>query len=263
MHRYPRPGLAGFTVDSLVERPYSRCRMAPRFRCVLIDHDDTAVESTATVHYPAHLEALQVLRPGRVPPSQEEWIVRNFHGIMEYLEGDLGLTRDEQLTELAIWRRWTERSAPPFYPGFLELLGDFRRHGGLVVVISHSEADVIESHYRAAQDPPFLPDLIFGWDHDDNRRKPSPWPVLEALRRLSCAPSEALIVDDLKPGVLMARAAGVSMAAAGWSHRIAEIETYMRANATWYCPRVEDLRLLLLGEGSTAAPDALGKSASP
>ncbi len=115
-----------------------------------------------------------------------------------------------------------------FFPGFLDLLKDYRRAGGRVAVISHSEAGVIEGHYRAAAgglgaaaaDPPFLPDLIFGWEADANHRKPSPWPVGEALRLFGLPAKEALVVDDLKPGVLMAHAAGVDFAAAGWSHRV-------------------------------------------
>jgi phosphoglycolate phosphatase/pyrophosphatase PpaX len=219
-----------------------------RYRCILIDHDDTAVDSTAAVHYPAHLEALRVLRPGRTPPSMEQWLLWNFHGIMEYLVGELGMTREELGTEFEIWRRWTTSHVPGFYPGFLDLLARYRAAGGRVAVISHSEADVIEGHYRAARTPPFLPDLIFGWEHDEGRRKPSAWPVEEALSRFDCAASEALIVDDLKPGVLMSRATGVAIAAAGWSHRVPEIEEYMRANAEFYCPRVEDLGPLLLDD---------------
>ena len=72
--------------------------MGVRFRCILIDHDDTAVDSTAATHYPAHLEALRVLRPGRTPPTKEEFLLRNFHGIMDYLAGELGL--DECLAQL-------------------------------------------------------------------------------------------------------------------------------------------------------------------
>jgi len=93
-----------------------------RYRCILIDHDDTAVDSTEAVHYPAHLEALRILRPGRTPPTKEEWLLRNFHGIMEYLEGDLGMTREELGRELEIWRGWTSSHVPPFFPGFLPLL---------------------------------------------------------------------------------------------------------------------------------------------
>jgi phosphoglycolate phosphatase/pyrophosphatase PpaX len=220
--------------------------MPIRYRAILIDHDDTAVDSTAVIHYPAHLEALRTLRPQYAPPSKDQWLVRNFHGIMEYLVGELRMTEAELKTEFEIWRRWTTSRVPPFFPGFLAMLADFRRHGGLVAVISHSETDIIERHYRAAPDVAFLPDLIFGWEHDAEKRKPSPWPVQEALRQFDCAPSDALIVDDLKPGVLMSHATGVPIAAAGWSHRVAEIEEYMRAHSVAYCRRVEDLRSLLL-----------------
>ena len=66
--------------------------MAQRYRCILVDHDDTAVDSTTAIHYPAHVESLRVLRPGRTPPTSDEWILHNFHGIMEYLVDDIKLT---------------------------------------------------------------------------------------------------------------------------------------------------------------------------
>ncbi len=220
--------------------------MTGRYRCILIDHDDTAVDSTSVVHYPAHVEALRVLRPGRIPPTVDQWLLCNFHGIMEYLAGDLAFTREELAAEFEIWRSFTTTRVPPFFPGFLDLLEEYRARGGMVAVISHSEVEVIERHYRVARTPPFLPDLIFGWEHDESRRKPSPWPVREALRRLGCTPGEALIIDDLKPGVLMARATGVAIAAAGWSHRVEEIERYMRAEADMYCACIGDLAAILL-----------------
>jgi beta-phosphoglucomutase-like phosphatase (HAD superfamily) len=221
--------------------------MGLRFRCLLIDHDDTAVDSTASVHYPAHLETLRVLRPGRAPPTLAEWLLCNFQpGVMEYLVGELGLNEEELKTAYGIWRSWTTSRTPRFYPGFLDCLRDFRLAGGLVAVISHSEKDIIEAHYRAAQGPPFLPDIVFGWMNDAAKRKPSPWPVAEALRALGCAPAEALIIDDLKPGVLMSDATGVAIAAAGWGHTIPPIEAYMRAHTLAYFSRIEDMRSFLL-----------------
>jgi beta-phosphoglucomutase-like phosphatase (HAD superfamily) len=237
------------------------------YRCIFIDHDDTAVDSTGAVHYPAHVAALAALRPGRTPPSREQWLLYNFHGIMGYLEGELGMSEAELEKEMEIWRSFTTTRVPPFFPGFRELLADYHAAGGLVAVISHSEKDVIESHYRAAGGgfgaageefgaaaggpraapaPAFVPDLIFGWDNDAQKRKPSPWPVEEGLRLFGCRAGEALIVDDLKPGVLMSRATGVAIAAAGWSHRVPEIERYMRANAACYCASIDDLRAVLL-----------------
>jgi beta-phosphoglucomutase-like phosphatase (HAD superfamily) len=220
--------------------------MPIHFRCLLLDHDDTAVKSTEAVHYPAHLESLRVLRPGLARPTLEKWLLANFHGIMEYLVGELGLTPEELARELEIWRSFTSSRSPDFFPGFTDVLADFRRCGGRVAVISHSEADVIEAHYRRAGDPDCVPDLIFGWTADQEKRKPSPWPVREALSRFGLAREEALIVDDLKPGVLMSRASGVAIAGAGWSHRVAEIERYMRAHTIAYFESVEAFRDFLL-----------------
>jgi beta-phosphoglucomutase-like phosphatase (HAD superfamily) len=220
--------------------------MPLRFKCLLVDHDDTAVNSTAAIHYLSHLECLRELRPGLKAPSLEEWFLINFNGIMKHLEGELGFSKGELDRELEIWRNFTRNRTPEFFPGFLELMGDFRREGGRVAVISHSEGDVIASHYARSGVPEACPDLIFGWDDDAARRKPSPWPVREALERFGLGEREALILDDLKPGVLMSRATGVPAAAAGWSHRIPEITRYMRANTIVYFESVEEARAYLI-----------------
>lgn len=222
-------------------------RSALRYKCLLLDHDDTAVKSTETVHYPAHLESLRVLRPGRPAPTLEKWLLANFHGIMEYLVGELGLTAAELDRELEIWRSFTSTRTPEFFPGFTEVLSEFRRRGGRVAVISHSEAGTIESHYRRVGDPDCMPDLVFGWVENEEQRKPSAWPVRQALEHFGLEAGEALIVDDLKPGVLMSRASGVAIAGAGWSHRVSEIEGYMRANTIAYFTSVASFGSFLLG----------------
>ncbi len=48
------------------------------------------------------------------------------------------------------------------------------------------------------------------------------------MEKLNLRPQDLLMVDDLKPGFDMARAAGVSFAAALWAHQIPEIHGYMR-----------------------------------
>ena len=134
------------------------------------------------------------------------------------------------------------KRTPPFFPGFLELLTEFKSRGGLVTVVSHSEKEIIEGHYRANhQVIGWMPDMIFGWDEDQSKRKPSIYPVERILEAFKLQPREALIVDDLKPGVVMARAAGVPVAASGWGHDIPEIRAYMKEHCFAYLDTVGDL----------------------
>ena len=53
------------------------------------------------------------------------------------------------------------------------------------------------------------------------------------------------MVDDLKPGYDMAKAAGVDIAAAAWAHNVPEIASFMRENCEYFCVTPEDLRKIL------------------
>ena len=216
--------------------------MAIRYKCLILDHDDTAVNSTATIHHPAHIKIMEELRPGVPAISLLGWFEKNFDpGIMEYMKKELGFSQEEIMREYEIWREYTTSRIPDFYPGFLDVLSRFKQEGGIITVISHSEKDLIIRDYRAAgADPRTIPELIFGWDYDDNKRKPHPWPVEQILQHFTLDPAEALILDDLRPAVQMGRAAGVDVAAAGWGHDIPVIRRYMQEHCTAYFHRVEE-----------------------
>lgn len=51
--------------------------------------------------------------------------------------------------EHRIWRAAMEAATPGFFGGVAELLAEFRRRGGKVAVVSHSEADIIAMNYAA------------------------------------------------------------------------------------------------------------------
>lgn len=218
------------------------------YRCLLIDHDDTSVDSTRHIHYPAHLEILKTLRPGERAISLEGWFEKNFSpGLFDYYTGELGFTAEEMAREFEIWRSFTTTMVPDFFPGFIDLLREFRSRGGLVAVISHSEAELIRRDYTHRGEG-FEPDLIYGWDHDPERRKPHPRPALEALERLGVAPDQAAMLDDLLPGIEMAELAGVDSLGAGWGHRVDSIVREMRRRCSAYFTSVDDLRRFLLEE---------------
>jgi len=219
-----------------------------RYRCLILDHDDTAVDSTRRVHYPAHLRSMEVLRPELPPIDIETWFQKNCDpGIMQFLIDELGLTPEELAVENRIWREFTARGTPRFYDGFLEALAAYKAGGGHVAVVSHSESHIILGHYRAASGAlGVAPDLVFGWELEPDKRKPNPYPVQETIRQLGLDRRDVLVVDDLKPGIVMARYAGVDAAAAGWAHDISSIREFMNQTCVAYFATVAEFADFIL-----------------
>ena len=201
---------------------------ALKYQCLVLDHDDTVVDSTAHVHHPAFLVALAELRPG-VTISLEDYFRVNFHpGFVEYLRRDLGFSPAEMEREVEIWKDYVRSHVPAVYPGMARIIRRQKQAGGLVCVISHSFDFNIRRDYEANGLPE--PDAIYGWELPRELRKPDPWALNQVLERFGLKPEEVLVVDDLKPGYDMARAAGVPFAAACWAYDVPEIRAFMEQN---------------------------------
>ena len=104
---------------------------------------------------------------------------------------------------------------------------------------SHSYRHYIIRDYSCNHLPE--PDLIFGWDLEPDKRKPSPYTVFEIEKRFGLKSKDLLVVDDLKPGYDMARAAGVAIAGAGWANDVPQIESFMKENCDFYFKEVAQL----------------------
>jgi len=217
------------------------------YRCLIIDHDDTTVDSTPSVHHKAHLEQMRRLGRQHQALTLQEWFKINYDpGLAYYLNTVLRLSKEEQELCYTIWREYTTTMIPPFFPGILKILQRFQKHGGIIVVVSHSEPDIIQSHYQKQEDVPgLMPDLTIGWTGDREKNKPSTWPIEKVLETYTLAPGDLLVVDDLKPGIIMARKAGVDSLGVGWSHAIEEIKQDIRLLSTYYAETVKDLEKLL------------------
>ena len=216
-----------------------------RYKCLVLDHDDTTVDSTATVHYPAFVEYMQKYHPEGML-TLEEYFEYNFApGVIPMFTEICGLSGDEMKEEEAFWNRYVQQHVPKAYPGIREILEEQRKRGGRICVVSHSFSDNIRRDYRENGLPE--PDLIFGWESPAEQRKPSPWPLEQIMKTFGYRGEDLLVVDDLKPGYDMARAAGVPFAAAGWANDIRKIETFMRKNCGLYFKTVAELRDYLFG----------------
>ncbi len=214
-----------------------------RYRCLVMDHDDTVVNSTATIHFPSFLAYLQKVRPGKTY-TLEDYFSKNFDpGIISLFTDELGFSKREMDEEFAFWQEYVKTRVPKAYPGIREILERHKAEGGLLAVISHSVRGTIVRDYRENGLP--QPDVIFGWELPEHQRKPHPWPMEQLMQRYGLRPEEILTVDDLKPGYDMCRACGVPFAAAGWANDVPEIERFMRQNCDFYFKTVAELDAFL------------------
>lgn len=211
-----------------------------KYKCLVMDHDDTTVNSTATVHYPCFVEFMAKYHP-EVKMSLEEYFVKNFDpGILELFRNIIGMDEDELNFEFVYWNEYVQKVVPKAYPGIKEILEAFRAQGGKLCVVSHSYTANILRDYEENGLP--KPDLIFGWESPEAERKPAPFPLYRIMEAFDIRPEEMLVVDDLKPGYDMAVSAGVPFAAAGWANDIPEIESFMRENSDLYFKTTDELR---------------------
>ena len=219
-----------------------------RYQCLVFDHDDTVVNSTATIHWPCFVDFLAQRRPG-MSCSLEKYFIKNFDpGFLPMCREDYGLSDAELDDELRFWKAYVREHVPSAYPGIREMMERQKAEGGLVCVVSHSLDYNIRRDYRENGLPE--PDAVFGWEQPLELRKPSPWPLQEIMRRFDLQPRDLLMIDDLKPGYDMARACGVDFAAVGWANDIPEIERFMRGNCRWYFKTVPELAAFLKEESA-------------
>ena len=216
-----------------------------KYTCLVLDHDDTVVNSTATIHYPAFLAFMKTARPD-IHFSLEEYFALNFEpGVIPLFRDICGLSETEMKQEEAFWAEYVKGHIPKAYDGMKEILHAYKQQGGLICVISHSFSHYIRRDYAANGLPE--PDLIFGWDMAPENRKPSPFALYEIERKFDLRPDQILVLDDLKPGYEMAQAAGVPFAAAGWANDVPQIENFMRENCDLYFKQVDAFGRWLLG----------------
>ena len=92
-----------------------------RYRCLIFDHDDTAVNSTATIHHPAFLAFLREYFPGRTC-TLEDYFLKNFEpGFIEMCVDEYGMTDRDLETETNFWLDYVKNHVPEAYPGIPEI----------------------------------------------------------------------------------------------------------------------------------------------
>ena len=214
--------------------------MMPKYRCLVLDHDDTVVQSMKTLSYPFWCMELELFRPG-VTQSLEDYILechnRGFAGLCR----DCFHFTDEELKkEHGMWMEYIMTHTPDPYPGIERVIHRQKAEGGLICVVSHSHADNIIRDYRTHFG--LEPDAVYGWELPPDQRKPNSYPLEDIMRRYSLKPEEILVVDDMKLACQMADPLDIKVAYSGWNGLgIPEIEEEMHSLCAYSFDSTEKL----------------------
>jgi len=199
-----------------------------KYPCLVLDHDDTVVQSEATLNYPYFCYILDQFRPGQ-KITLKEYIDGCCHlGFVEMCRRNYSFTEDELDQEYQGWKSYIKSHIPAPYPGIASLIARQKSAGGLICVVSHSGAENINRDYTTHFH--IQPDIIYGWDLPEEQRKPSPYPLEQIMQIYDLRPEQILVVDDLKPAYEMAEKAGVPIAFAAWS-KLEQPEIYQQMSS--------------------------------
>lgn len=218
-----------------------------KYPCLVLDHDDTVVQSMKTLSYPFFHYVLERFRPG-ASMTLEDYILECHNiGFLELCRRHFHYTDAELAQEHLLWTEYLRSHTPDAFPGMERIIRLQKESGGLLCVVSHSAVENITRDYQTHFG--ILPDAIYGWDLPPCQRKPNPYPLLDIMETYHLQRSEILVVDDMKLAWQMAHPLGISVAYAGWNgFNVPAVENEMRSLCDFSFDSVAALEQFLFHE---------------
>ena len=215
-----------------------------KYRCLVLDHDDTVVQTMRTLSYPFWCLELEQFRPG-TKMSLRDYILQCHHlGFADMCRVCFGFTDEELALEHRQWMDYILQNIPDAFPGIDRVIRRQKEEGGLLCVVSHSSFDNISRDYRVHFG--IQPDRIYGWDRPPHERKPSTFPLEDIMDAYGLQPEEILVVDDMKLACKMAAPLGIAVAYAGWDNMgVPELREEMESLCAFSFHSTEDLEKFL------------------
>ena len=185
-----------------------------KFPCLVLDHDETVVQSEKAIGYPCFCQTLRRIRPQRTITLDE--YVKGCHqlGFVDMCKQWFDFTDAEMQEEYNDWMEYVKMHVPDPFPGISEIIRRQKECCGLLCVVSHSSKQNISRDYEEHFD--LQPDAIYGCDYPKEQQKPSPYPLEDIMCRFELKSEDILVVDDMKLACQMAQPVHVAVAFAGW-----------------------------------------------
>lgn len=203
-----------------------------KYPCLVLDHDDTVVQTERSIGYPYFLRYLQKIRPGAQLSFQQYVLDCQNMLFPDMCREKWGFTEEEQREEYSGWQEYCRSHIPPIFPGIDRIIRRQKAEGGLVCVASLSSLSNITRDYMHHFG--FLPDAIYHNDLPRPQRKPNAFPLTDLMERFHLEPCDILMVDDMKLGWSMAESVGADTAFAAWGRQdFPELMTEMKRICTF------------------------------
>lgn len=186
-----------------------------KYKCLVLDHDDTVVQTERTIGYPYFRDYIEKIRPGQTLSFPE--YVRDCNNMVfaDMCRDRWNMTDEELTAEYLGWKAYSRVNVPEVCDGIRRVIHRQKELGGLVCVSSLSTKEIIERDFLHHFG--ILPDAIYDYDLPVGQRKPAPYSLMDIMERFDLHPEELLMIDDMKLGCMMAKSLGVPTAFAGWS----------------------------------------------
>ena len=220
-----------------------------KYPCLVLDHDDTVVQTLRTLSYPFWCLELEQFRPGQFM-SLSDYVMECYQwGFADMCRKRFQFTDTELEQEHDQWMEYIMQHIPDPFPGIDKVIRRQKAEGGMLFVVSHSHADNISRDYAAHFG--VQPDGIYGWERPPHERKPNPFPLQDIMTKCGFRPEDILVVDDMQLACQMADPLGVQVAFAGWDDMgVPEQRKDMKARCAYSFYSTEDLEKFLFEGGS-------------
>ena len=186
-----------------------------KYKCLVLDHDDTVVQTERYIGFPYFKKYIEQIRPGQTVHFDE--YVRDCSGMVfsDMCKTRWNMTDAECAAEYKGWCAYYSSQEHPILPGIDRIIRRQKEEGGLLCVVSLSPARDILRDYEVHFG--MVPDDLYDHDMPPHMRKPNPYPLEQIMKKFNLKPEEILVVDDLKLAWMMAHPLGVPVAYAAWS----------------------------------------------
>jgi beta-phosphoglucomutase-like phosphatase (HAD superfamily) len=190
--------------------------MKLRKKCLILDHDDTIINSQESIHYPLFVEVLKILRPNIQPIDFERFIeLSNEHGFVKMCRIMYQYTPAEIEFEYQYWKKYSAMMLVPSFDGVKELLEAFVKAGGVIIVYTmNSKVNVLEDYQRLFN---IIPDVVIAHDNFYVLKKPYRLSILKALHELNLSVKDCIFIDDTPMLLELKDRLNMDFIAANWA----------------------------------------------